>query len=211
MPTQYISQLFPDKVVNIVNGGSGLQISNNLDVLGDISTTGDINLSGTFYDEYTFPVESCLSQSSSNPIKVPESGTYSFSATSNNYISNSFKLPLIWNEGTNLIFRLQQLTISSRSGSIKWRLRWKWTNLNTTIQQSLNTATIYVNPDHSSGFYFSTDLYTISGSGKTKGSLLFWELTRMAADADDTYDDAILLHSVSIVFNPKKLTSESSS
>ena len=206
MPTQYISQLFPDKVVNIING----QIDGNLNVNGDISTSGNVILTGTLYDECTFPVESCLSQPSSNPNKTPSSGVYSFSSTSNNYISNSFKLPLIWNEGTNLIFRLQQLTPSSRSGSIKWRLRWRWDNLNSTIS-SLSSNTTYVIPGLTSGLYFVSDIYTFSGSGKTKGSLLFWELTRMAADIDDTYGDTIGLCSVSIVFMQNKLSSSSSS
>lgn len=113
-----------------------------------------------------------------------------FSAAATNVVYFRVQLPHTYAQGSDILFHLHAVYPNTNSGNSLWQLTYSWANVNAAFP----TITTVTKTFASSGVadkHVIHDFGAITGTGKTVSSILLCSLSRLGADATDTYASAI--------------------
>ena len=174
----------------------------------EIAADGSITLHGTAtsYDDLRFPATAI------NPAGAPSAMTFDtvnigFSAANGQtqVIAIIAQMPHEWKAGSTIEPHVHWQPTSTNTGSVLWRMEYKWTNIEDTEP---GAYTVLNALDPADGITFKHQYASfggISGAGKTASSILTILISRIGGDATDTYTGAALLKEFDIHYEIDKL------
>jgi hypothetical protein len=113
-----------------------------------------------------------------------------FSASATNILYFNVQLPHGYKEGSDIIFHIHVAYPDANSGNSKWTFTYSWANIDgtfpTATSETLTFAAAGTTDKHVIHAFSN-----ISGTGKTISSVLLCSISRLGADAADTYANVI--------------------
>lgn len=148
----------------------------------------------TVWDDLRFPSISI------NPAGAP--GPMSFDTTNIGFLAAPAatqmiaivaQMPHAWKIDSNVVPHIHWMPTTTNTGSVLWRMEYKWTSIFETESGSWTTVDVLTAAD---GIAFKHQLSSfgpISGQGKGLSSILTIKISRIGGDVSDTYTGDALL------------------
>lgn len=158
-----------------------------------------VNSTAGRWDDIHFPTAGVSPPgAASDPSRDTTSGLLEFSKSATNTITGVAQLPHSWVAGSEIRPHIHHRakTDPAGTGDVVWKLEYKWYNNGDTVPASYTSETkTFTLSDFSVGLQVAdVDSFTaISSSSMRDSSLFEWKLSRLGADASDTYDDVDVL------------------
>ncbi len=116
----------------------------------------------------------------------------SFAKAATNVVYFTCQVPHAYKVGTNIYPHVHYVPKTTGAGAIVWQLTYSWANINGTFAAETTlpvttTGALTADKQHLTSFD------PITGTGKGISSMLICSLSRLGADAADTYDDVAYL------------------
>jgi len=143
---------------------------------------------GEVYDDFRFPATTSKVSPVSNKPDFDETNVgLLFDPDSIETIYLIAQLPHSWKEGSSIEPHIHWQPTSTNTGSVVWRMEYKWTNINATESGSWTTVDITTAADGTTGKHQYASFGAVSGSGKTASSIISFKISRQATNVSDTY------------------------
>lgn len=175
------------RISGITKIGDGTNYS-ELEADGTLKFVG----TATVYDDLRVNLSNIKAPASDSPnwtlYKSCELPAYSATATNNLYFTA--QLPHTYKQGTDLTFHIHAIYPNANTGNSRWRFTYTWANIDGTFSAETTDTLTFASPavaDANKIHAFTT----ISGTGKNISSVLLCSLSRLGADAADTYASVI--------------------
>lgn len=170
----------------------------------NIATDGTVTLVGsaTTWEDLRVPLSAIKTGAANAPdfAKVRDNGggstgvyAYLFDAGTREDVFFACQMPHEWEEGSDLFFHFHWMPTTTGAGTVVWGIEYTWAN----IDAVMGNTTVAVTGDAAAGVAWTHQMsnqITVTGAGKTSGSMLLCRAYRDAASPGDTYAaDAALL------------------
>ena len=127
-------------------------------------------------------------------------GFAAMNSSSTQSIAIIAQMPHSWKVGSEIHPHIHWEPKSTDTGSVLWRLEYKWANINGNEPTDWTTLDVLDPGDGTAFKHQMVSFANISGTGKTISSILSIKISRVAGDATDTYNGEALLKEFDIHF-----------
>ena len=112
--------------------------------------------------------------------------TFSDEAANEDELPFTIQMPHSWKEGSTIYPHVHYTGEDNTSCNFVWGIRYRWTNIGEAISGTTTTATTTSANSATTDLITTTDIATISGTGKTISSMITGTLYRNSTNAGDT-------------------------
>ncbi|MEI6850337.1 MAG: hypothetical protein WCK26_00025 [Candidatus Saccharibacteria bacterium] len=203
-----------------VNTWAGLQTFNGAKFGSDgvnfsqFETDGTLVFDGnaTVWDDLRFPATAINPAGAAIAMTFdPDQIGFISAATGTQSIAIIGQMPHSWKVGSDIYPHIHWNPTTTNTGSVLWRMEYKWTNINDTEPAGFTTVDVL---DPGDGIALKHQLIgfgAISGAGKTLSSGLTIRISRIGGDVTDTYTGNSLLKEFDIHYEIDTLGSRTES
>lgn len=199
----------PDEAIQVV--GSAMMGEDTLNyVKFESDGTLQFNGTATVWEDLRFPATAINPTGAPSPMTFDTTNIgFSAAASGTQVIAVVGQMPHAWKQGSSIVPHIHWSPTSTDTGSVLWRLEYKWTNINDTESGSFTTVDVLDPGDGTTLKHQLASFGSISGTGKTLSSALVMKISRIGGDASDTYADAALMREFDIHYEIDTIGSRS--
>ncbi len=134
---------------------------------------------------------------------------YLFDAGSTETLLIIAQMPHAWKLGSSIVPHIHWMPTTTNTGSVLWRMEYKWTNIFDTELASWSSPPDVLTPADGIAFKHQLSSFgNISGTGKVLSSLLYIRISRIGGEGTDTYTGDALLKEFDIHYEMDTLGSK---
>ena len=194
----------------IVNESGAWVIRPPKDLLIDIPQGAQLKLINTFWDDLRFPAAGINPPgAAADPTIDTTDGRLVFSASAENIVAIQVQMPHSWKEGTDIHPHVHWSPTSTNTGDVKWQIKYKVANINEAFPAEWTTITVLSAGAGASDTHQIANFEDVAMTGKTFSCMIMMLVSRLGADAADTYTGTAKLNEIDLHYQIDKFgTSE---